>query len=174
MGKPSELRRLERRRLAREAAAKAAAQTAVQAEPAPAGVNASGSGSDTATSSTPNGIPHQPRNDAILERRALREGWSTIEAYKPAMVNRQVKIAIDPNTPNAESTRAFLAALRADRDQWERDNTSGVNPDAVKQVTIVEYFPLPALPAPTVVDAEPSPVTQSDTPTIPDVEYTEL
>lgn len=46
-----------------------------------------------------------------IERQALKQRWEIPEKYKPAIINRQVQIAIDPKSSNRESTSAAKALL---------------------------------------------------------------
>lgn len=52
---------------------------------------------------------------AKLERAALIQRWPVPDHYRPALINRQVAIAIDPNTEPREATQAFRAVLAADQ-----------------------------------------------------------
>lgn len=77
---------------------------------------------------TPSGVIGEPyHGDRLgnrLERRALRGGWPIKEDAKIPLVNRQIKIAADPNTPNREATQAYLAVLATDKFNHELEKAA--------------------------------------------------
>lgn len=56
-----------------------------------------------------------------LERRAIKERWPIPEHYRKPLVDRQVKIALDPDKTSREATSAFTALLQAERQNMQDD-----------------------------------------------------
>lgn len=73
-------------------------------------------GSDDTGESTPGvgGVVQQPTNDVALEQQALRNGWGVSRRYREAMVQRQIRIALDPESTARDATRAFVAVRAGD------------------------------------------------------------
>ena len=54
-------------------------------------------------------------------RRAIRERWLIPEQFREALINRQIKEAIDPNNTAREVKGAFLAVLAAEKQNMEAE-----------------------------------------------------
>ncbi|MDE2473251.1 MAG: hypothetical protein KGL35_32230, partial [Bradyrhizobium sp.] len=64
-------------------------------------------------------------SDTRLIEKAIRERWPIPEKYRAAIINRQVQIAIDPESSRRESTAAARTIFAADKlnlEQLERDD----------------------------------------------------
>lgn len=52
--------------------------------------------------------------DVLLERRSLRERWPVPEHLRKGLIDRQILIALSPETPTREAIWSFKAILAAD------------------------------------------------------------
>ena len=48
-----------------------------------------------------------------IERQAIKQRWNIPDKYKDGVINRQVQIAVNPETPNREATSAAKAIIQA-------------------------------------------------------------
>lgn len=62
-----------------------------------------------------------------LDRLAVRRGWATPDEKKPQVVDRLIKVVLDPTSTPLEKIASFRALFTADQRQWERDNTDLAN-----------------------------------------------
>lgn len=60
------------------------------------------------------------QNTRMIER-AIREGWPIPDEYRKPIIDRQVKIAVDPSITPRESTSATRAILMAERQNMIRE-----------------------------------------------------
>jgi len=72
-------------------------------------------------SGEPYALPGKGVKNDRLERRAIRSRWQIKEEYRTPMLNRQIQIAMDPNSEAKEATAAFKAVLSADAANMEQE-----------------------------------------------------
>lgn len=65
-------------------------------------------------------LPTGTRDTRLLER-AVRERWPIPERYKKAIINRQIKIAIDPESSGREARAAARTIIAADKINLEEE-----------------------------------------------------
>lgn len=76
---------------------------------------------DDGGSGAPYILPGAGLKNDRLERRAIRQRFPIKENYREPLVNRQISIAIDPNSSPKEATAAFRAVLVADLANMEQE-----------------------------------------------------
>lgn len=65
-------------------------------------------------------LPTGTRDTRLLER-AVRERWPIPDKFKKAIINRQIKIAIDPTSSGREARAAARTIIAADKINLEEE-----------------------------------------------------
>jgi hypothetical protein len=63
----------------------------------------------------------QARQDAVIVRRAIQGRWPVDPAKRGPLIERQIRIALDENTPPMVAVLAFRAILAADGQNLEQE-----------------------------------------------------
>ncbi len=75
----------------------------------------------------------QMTNDRMLQR-AIKQRWPIPEHYKQAVIDRQVKIAIDPEATAREATAAARVLVAAEQQNQADDIAAAKIPDTQQHV----------------------------------------
>ena len=67
-----------------------------------------------------------PRVEAMIGRKALKQRWPIPEKYKQAVIDRQVKIAISPESSNREATSAARVLVAAEAQNQADDRAEPI------------------------------------------------
>ena len=69
------------------------------------------------------------KQEIALEQRAIRQQWNIPEELRAEIIDRQLAIASDPETPARDATRAFQAILQANAQNMEQEKRDLQIPD---------------------------------------------
>jgi hypothetical protein len=81
----------------------------------------------------------------VIERQAIRGRWPVDPAKRKPLIERQIEIALDENTPPMVAVLAFRAVLAADAQNMEQEkidrrDESGRNGDVYIGVKVIAGF----------------------------------